>query len=339
MSKKRRLRARHPVPAAEVNFRAVRLFRHSGRLLGAEERQVGGANPKETLVIGDLDQPDVMFIAKGARKWPRECVTEAMLSTIAKTLPISVAGFRLVRLPEDTRFAGLRFMSRVFLRPGEALVHGVELAAKWLDTDPEELLSVFALDDPNQERQFYSIETIVEVLRFIGRDESERTRLVTDFGKMVVFDAFVGVQDRHAQNWGIIECTVDPRRPLRMAPLYDTARGLFVSHAEEKLAEIDTKEKRGWAIARYAEGSKPIFGCRRAPTVNHFQLVEHMVNDMPAHFLRSARQIVGSIDLEKIVRQLESIYARVVTERRLRLVEELLRYRHRRMREIVFPRS
>jgi hypothetical protein len=50
--------------------------------IGPEERQVGGANPKETLVIGNLNAPDRAFIAKGPRKWPRECVTEAMLSTI-----------------------------------------------------------------------------------------------------------------------------------------------------------------------------------------------------------------------------------------------------------------
>ncbi len=322
--------------ADEVNVRAIPVFRHSGRF---DDRQVGGANPKGVLVLGDPERPSRAFIAKKPRAWLRECATEAILSTIARTLPIRVARFRLVRLLSTGPLPDVRFMSEVFLKPGEALVHGVEIAARFLESNPDDLREVFKLGPKNEqaEREFYTVEAIVPMLRAISRNDAEFRSLVRDFGKMVVFDAFVGVRDRHAENWGVVECTVHPERPLRFAPLYDTARGLFVSHGDYKLEQWDDPKQRAIEIERYAERSRPLFGCAGAArNLDHFKLVQHMLENMPSEFRRPARETVGSIRLPMIEKKLRIAFTRVVTRRRLECIIELLRYRYRRIRDIVF---
>jgi HipA-like C-terminal domain len=324
----------------EVKWQAIPLFRHGGKVLGAEAMQLGGANPKQALVFGDPIAPERAFIAKAPRRWPRECVTEAILGTVAKTLPLSVARFRLVRLPDSAGLRGIRFMSEVFRRPHEALVHGVEIAARFLQADPEEMHRVFQLEDKHEERVFYNVDVIVEMLEFLGRNPVERRCLVRDFGKMVVFDAFVGVQDRHAQNWAVVECTTEPSRPLRFAPLYDTARGLFVSHYDWQLAKWEVSpEFCAEKIKKYAEESSPIFGCLTSAEVNHFELVRHMVTSMPQHFRKCARQIVRAINMATITNQLQAKYRRIISERRMRFITQLLNYRHQRMQEIVLSES
>lgn len=333
----------------EVNVRAIALLETPHRFI---DRQVGGANPKGVLITGNPERPDRSFIAKRPRAWLRECATEAILGTIASTLPIRIARFRLVQLPTSQgvrrskrrqwRVAtGVHFLSEVFLKPGEALVHGVEIAARFLESNPDDIREVFGLGPKNEaaERAFYTVEAIVPMLEAISRDEAEFRGLVRDFGKMVVFDAFVGVQDRHAENWGVIECTLHPDRPLRFAPLYDTARGLFVSHGDQKLEMWDDPGTRALEITRYAERSLPLFGFdgdNAKP--NHFELLGYVVNRLPNHFLSPAGEIVGAIRMAEIEKRLRIAYTRVVTRRRLECIIELLRYREARVRQIVFPR-
>ena len=310
--------------------------------MGPEERQIGGAVPKQVLIFGPRERPQLEFIAKKPRKWAREGVTEAMLSTIGKTLPLSMANFRLVRLPTAQSEPDIRFMSEVFLKTGESLIHGVEIAGRFFEARPDEINRVFHLEDNRREREFYTVDLVLEMLKALGRDDAERKSLISGFGRMVAFDAFVGVQDRHAENWGVVECSLNPSQPMKLSPIYDTARGLFVSHGEDKLEEIDQSGDRQEQIQRYAEKSKPIFGCKcdgDVRTINHFRLIEHMVTELGPYFGRPVRQLVGAIDLRRIEKQLQIKYARIVTRRRMEFIALLLRYRHHRLRETVFHRS
>lgn len=342
MANKRLFRTSQEYSTTEVNPAAIPLFHWTGwSLRSPEEMQVGGAAPKHVLVVGNPDSPQIKFIAKCPSRWgPRECVIEAMLSTIGRMLPISVAEFLLVRLPTAAKQPDVRFMSRVFVRPGESLVHGIEIAGRYLQANNQELHSVFDLGNKRFEREFYTLEIIVHMLREIGRTEEERRRLVADFGRMVVFDAFVGVQDRHAENWGLIECSLRPEDPYRLAPIYDTARGLFVTHSDEDLAAL-AKGDLEKEVMKYAEKSKPVFGCicDDVTKINHFSLLEHMVTKLRADFGTIARGLVGAIDVSAIEKRLRIKYARMISRARMDLIATLLRYRHHRIREIVFQRG
>lgn len=88
----------------EVDVRAIAELKPGGwRLYPAEEWQIGGAAPKDYLAYGDPGDPrTARFIAKRPSHWGfRECVTEEIISTIGRLLPLKVAKSMLVRLPRQ----------------------------------------------------------------------------------------------------------------------------------------------------------------------------------------------------------------------------------------------
>ena len=303
---------------------------------------MAGAAPKDLLFFGKRARPEAEFIAKKPRKFgPRECVTEAMLSAIGRDLPVKLAQWRLARLPVPAGHSpDVRFMSRVFLARGEEqLIHGVELAARFLDAREDELRRVFNLDDKKQERKFWTVGVVLDALEGAAEDRDEFESLRDGFARMLAFDCFAGAVDRHPENWGIIENVVRPARK-RYAPLYDTARGLFGTHSEEKLIAIDERGDRAGAVARYALKSHPIFSPTGMPgeKLNHFDLLRQALIDFPDDLGPPVRQIIGAVDLAAIERNLRKSFSRIVTRRRLDFVTELLRFRYERLK-FVFART
>jgi hypothetical protein len=317
------------------------LRRGSWRLLTLQERSLIGAAPKNYLAFGDPDNPaTVGYIAKKAKNWgPRECLTEEIISKIGHTLPVRVAHSRLVRLPaEQGRYDEVRFLSEDFIRPGEALVHGAELMARYLEVSPDELHATFNLDDPVQERRFYSVDNVIVVLKGAARTDAERRLLVDGFGRMIAFDALVGAPDRHALNWGIVEVTTKPAEQWRFAPLFDTARGLFGDHKDHHLDEKASGGKEAEYIKKYAEKSRPVFSCSARPgghNANHFDLVAYCLESYDMDIGRPIRHMVRTFSVRRIEKMLRSTFGRLLSPMRRRLIVGLLHYRHLRLKAII----
>ena len=148
---------------------------------------------------------------------------------------------------------------------------------------------------------------------------------------MIAFDALVGANDRHAQNWGVVASAVKAA-PVRFAPIFDTARGLFWNHSDELLARRDVEGRRDHHVEAYAKGSVPLIGFEKAEQrPNHFDLIEHVVSQQAA--LRAPiLDVVMGFRPEGIARLLHREFRRLLSRRRLEYIDALLRYRHSRLR-------
>jgi hypothetical protein len=216
-------------------------------------------------------------------------------------------------------------MSRYFLRRGrESLLHGVEAAAMVLAVDKGVLQA--DVHKSRREQEFYTLDLIREVLAHVAQPAALADVLLAAFGRMVAFDAALGIKDRHAQNWGLIEDIATGTR--RFAPLFDTARGLFVWMDDGKLSEECAKDRDGF-IRKYAERSRPLIGTGTKGPCNHFDLFACLLNTYPAHVAHEARRVVASLVPDRVVGLLRREFGGLLSPLRLELICDLLEYRRR----------
>jgi hypothetical protein len=208
-------------------------------------------------------------------------------------------------------------------------VHGIELVAHAFDIAPDELTRQIP---PNQERDFYTVDMVNEVVEIYARPwKGLYCELRDGFARMMAFDALVGVNDRHPWNWGVVTNVVNRETRPRFSPIYDTARGLFWNHSDEEL-QGKSMEK---SVREYAEGSRPLIAHPGGGKRTHFDVIDYMVNGpMAGTFAASVRLIVGSFDADECRQCLHSEFKNLVSRARLKYVDELLRYRHARLTSI-----
>ena len=225
--------ARHLGPHG-VDVDAIPVLCPPFKVLPYEQAAFTGRAPKDFVVIPSDRRFGHAYIAKKPCRdhtGARECVTEYLISRIGQFLPLRVARGRPARLP-SSEGQDVRFMSRYFLEAGrEHLRRGVELFATVFEVGHETLHREVGTDD--QERIFYTVDMVDAVLEAVARGPENHARLRDAFARMLTFDALVGSQDRHVQNWGVIE-DVMGQHPPRFAPVFDTARGLFLRIDEEQ---------------------------------------------------------------------------------------------------------
>jgi hypothetical protein len=337
---RRAVRSTQTAPRAELDVRAIpELVKGGWRICGLEEVSLIGTVEKNYLIYGSDPFADatVGYIAKKAkREGHLECVTEEIISSIGHLLPISIAHSKLVRLP-DTSPPDVRFMSKNFLHPlREQLIHGAELVASYLGSTADEMNKVFELNDPNEERRFYTVDFVVEVLSWWGRTPDERRRLHDGLGRLLAFDALIGAPDRHALNWGGIQSIEDTQRQRIFAPIYDTARGLFCEHREKRLEEFDAQGVRSQKVAKYADKSQPVFGCGdEGRRVNHFELIAYCLEQLPNELAESIRAVVHSYSAVNTERMLRRKFTKIISARRIAWIVDLLQVRSTRLKMLV----
>lgn len=316
-------RIRHRLQG-DVNIGVIPCFH--ARFHIDDKRSVGGAAPKAIVVVSANEQ----YIAKAPSKpnsTARECVTEYLISRLGKLLELKVARSRLAILPGSGADWDVRFMSRVFLKPGtEQLRHGIDLVAAAFDMEKERLVQEIRPGEP-EERRFYTVELVEEVLAKTGRTLKEAESLRRGFARMAAFDALIGTNDRHSENWGIVENVIDAEAPRRFAPIYDTARALFWNYSDAQLEEKGgTPRDRRHFIQNYADSSRPLITSGDA-TDNHFRVVEKTLRTrsmLPA----ALRELLAKYDPGHVRRLLQSEFGRLLSRIRLELIDDLLTYRY-----------
>jgi hypothetical protein len=162
-----------------------------------ETLSIQGAAPK-WILINDLD-PNDFYIAKlGSKNGKVEVFTELFSNELGAALGFDMAHHGLVRLDEH-----YYFLTRNFKKPGFALVHGSLLIADALQASESEIHNI----SRKSEQQFYEIGLVKEAIaRICGSHADQVFQKMID---MLVFDAIIGCNDRHAMNWGILR----PERP------------------------------------------------------------------------------------------------------------------------------
>jgi len=288
-----------------------------------------GDAPKNYLTFGS-GETRAYIAKKPRREGPIECVTEYLIARIGASLPLRVAEGRLAQLPvkrgdpPDVRFLSRQFLNRA---AKEQLVHGSQLVAGCFEIQDQELYQQIG----GNEWQFYTVDLVDEVLRSTTKAKDEQNRLTASLCRMMAFDSLIGANDRHAQNWGVVQGAVEAQ-PARFAPIFDTARGLFWNYGERRLKELDEAGRRNFEVEKYANGSMPLIGIQATTRPNHFDVIAYMVQN--ARYRPSVCQVVGAFSPDRMARLLHLEFRHLLTRRRLEYIEAVLRLRHQKLMRI-----
>ncbi len=318
----------------EVNPRAIPLLPQDGwKLWSLDEFPIVGTVPKNYLSYGDPRNPHVRgYIAKKGRTQndARECVTEEIISKIGAMLPLMMASSKLARLSTtDVRFLSQNFV----VRDRYELLHGIELVARFFETNVEDVERAFDLGDRGAEQHLYSVDNILTILKSLF--PADFPALQEGFFKMLAFDALVGAPDRHGMNWGVLVPLDANSTPVRFAPIFDTARGLFREISDEDLHRQEERRGRVHFLAKYAEGSFPILNTGLSGKQNHFSLVKWIADNTSVEACEAMRKVFDAVDICAIEHMLQRNFRRIITQYRIGLIRDLLFLRIQRIeREI-----
>lgn len=257
-----------------------------------------------------------------------ESITEHLLNRFGEVLGLNMAASRLAVIGGQ-----VRFLSRYFLDAPhvQELVHGANIYAGFLNTGPEFIESV---QKKGASQAIFTVQFTHDALAYTFPVES--AELFEQFVRMLVFDAYVGNNDRHFYNWGIIRNISTKERP-RFSPIYDTARGLFWNQHEDQLVQrLGRKGDLAGYIQRYCEDSKPRVGCDgKSGQLNHFELVVELKRIMPTAMLDEMRAWLGpdlAGQMEVVVLQ---EFKGLISPVRAELILRCLAYRQERMAAIL----
>ncbi len=254
-------------------------------------------------------------------KWPkeradgfthgfREILTEVILTRLAGRLTKS-AEVGMARYRGETVF-----VTKIFTRRSERLVHGVEIFKGLYDDK--------GIDEIQEKREaqriFYTVQHISSALKEYLGDRWDQ-EIEDSFYRMLLVDAWLGNQDRHAENWGLIEY-VSPegdKRPPRFAPLFDTARGLLWNTHYVGLLEHLTNNIK---FDGYINESRPLISLDGNSDVNHFHLAQHVRNEDP----RLYRRFIADLERVDIDREI-GVFGKYLTPAREHGIKAVLKRR------------
>ena len=128
--------------------------------------------------------------------------------------------------------------------------------------------------DTNERKNYYTISNIKSVLDDIDVD------LFKDFIKIMIFDALIGEQDRHEENWGITE----KQGKSFISPLYDNGDSLlreFKNYANAQKYYAGIKDFDAYIVRSqtliYKEDNKSKY--------KHFELIKYLYDNFPHYII------------------------------------------------------
>lgn len=163
------------------------------------------------------------------------------------------------------------------------------------------------LNKKSSERNYYyTISNIKSVLDDINPN------LFKGFIKIMVFDALIGEQDRHEENWGIVENNGN----LYISPLYDNGDSLLREFQNPKIALKYYNGTKNFDA--YIKRSKTlIYKENNLEKYSHFELIEYLINIHPNLVIP---------ELEKIKTLNDDVIRKIVE----RIPNELLTIEHKK---------
>jgi len=318
-----------PVPATEPPARLRRVGNRtttwglsralSGfRAVTPADRQIGGTAPK--WILQDTEANKTLIAKLGAKNGRVEVLTELFNALLGKAIGYRMAECGLARLDEN-----LYFVSRYFLAESERLVHG-SLMIEDVMNAPNETERV-----PRRmaaEQAFYSLDFVREVFeRFCG---TAAHSAFDGFVQMLVFDALIGSQDRHAQNWGVIAPATGTGKAIRFAPIFDSAHTLLWDYSSAKLRAVNWCDA---ALRQYVWRARPCIGPPNPLPAsrghcNHFELVAHLLDHWPAETAGAIQKLGHNV--RGVARELLERFPfnRCFCVRRKQLIAKILDVRH-----------
>lgn len=162
-------------------------------------------------------------------------------------------------------------------------------------TAPHTDIVAYLNKDSRQRQNFYTISNIKSVLDDISPN------LFQNFIRIMVFDALIGEQDRHEENWGITE----KEGKYYISPLYDNGDSLlreFKNPINFQKYYDGTKN-----FDAYISRSKTIiFKENNKDKYKHFELIQYLFDNYPIETTAEIKKLTILTDkiIEKIVLQI-----------------------------------
>jgi hypothetical protein len=265
------------------------------------------------------------YIAKTAEKWyPHESVVEYMINRIGQEMGLNMNKIKLVHINGQ-----IRFLSKFFLRKNEILIHGAEICGAYLnDTD---FANEIALNKKTA-REFFTFEFISKAIRAVFPKQSDN--IMNELVKMITFDALIGNNDRHFYNWGVISSALIGDYAVKLAPIYDSARGLFWNMSDDNLTHNYHASKIAGNnfIPRYVKTAAPRISIEGNTEINHFELINFLKKGN-----KDYKEIVLKLSSEeteqKIFTMLKQEFFHLFIPERNALITEVLVQRFKKIRE------
>ncbi len=260
-----------------------------------------------------------LYIAKTGHKWyPLESITEHLIARIGDTLGLNMAKSRLVIAGDQ-----VRFLSKYFLNPekGQELIHGIDILAAHLGD--RTFIEEIALQ--KKEKEFFTLEDTIEAIN--QSFPEEKVPILESFFLMLCFDTWVGVQDRHFQNWGVVRDISGRNKPY-FSPIYDSARGLFWNFKESRIIEWAGQQQIEQQIQNQINKSAPQMNLTGATGINHFELAQVLLSDRFIPFKFIAEQIFTDERLRLVQKMIVKEFGGLLSKHRLALILKCLEVRH-----------
>lgn len=268
-----------------------------------------------------------LFIAKlGHKHYPIESITEHLITRLGEVFGFNMAKSELAWLGGQ-----IRFLSRYFIKNKfeQVLDHGADLYAGYLN-DRE---FVEEIENKHKALDFFTVQFTEETLFHFFTEEYET--LMTEFLKLLVFDALIGNNDRHFYNWAVIRNINNKDKPV-FSPIYDSARGLFWNDSEDKIQAIfNDKSRLGAYIKKYSESSTPKIGWDGFTKLNHFDLVEK-INTLPIILnCETMKYLCSEKTLFEAFSMIDIEFKYLLSPERKALIKLCLEYRYKRVKKIL----
>lgn len=168
-----------------------------------ENRQVSGTREKYWLIHPETEQ---RFLFKIPKENTGEAWAEKIASEVGKAMGLSIMDVNLAKRDNTVAVLAANFINKQ-----EELFEGGDLFFTVAD------------DFDRYNLKHYDFFNVINVLSEFQLDR--------DFIKIPIFDAFIGNQDRHCDNWGII----DSKNGYSIAPIYDSGASLGFQLKEERI--------------------------------------------------------------------------------------------------------
>lgn len=265
------------------------------------------------------------YIAKTAEKWyPHESVIEYMINRIGHELNLTMNEVAIFRINGQ-----IRFLSKYFLKKNETLVHGAEICGEYLD-DME-----FAAEIANEKttsRELFTFEFIQNAIEFKFKEEGDG--LIKELVKMIGFDGLVGNNDRHFYNWGVIANTKKAGATPRMAPIYDSARGLLWNNSDEWIIKnLNLMGKGGKKVEKYIKFASPRISIDGDSEINHIGLIKYLKN-LNEEFRVIIDELASESNETRVLGMLKREFFCFFIPERCKLIEHIVKERFKSIREV-----
>ena len=249
----------------------------------------------------------------GLRETITELIMNKLVEQIAPTAPSSIG-----LLDKRPVFVTKNFVDN----KNQTLYHGMEIFRDFFNNMNE-------MDKIGQnrklQRKFYTLKMVHDVL--LSRFSS--THILDNLHLMLLADAWVGNQDRHHENWGVLEEKNGIKNTISFAPIFDTSRGLFWNHTLLNLHLNFGEEKKEGQIAKYIRNSRPMISLDKKEDADHFDLASAIQSESPDIFKRFLDSL-AKVDIPLTL----SPFRGILHKMRIDLIIEILEKRRKTLESL-----